>query len=711
MRGSLAAGAFRVTVAVAAVVVSTLLLTSVELRREAPIEEGEPSPRTVVSPSLVRVEDQEATDRAKREAAAAVEEVEVRDQEAQREAVQRVQDVFAAVGDAREPQVVHDGDGQEDEEDDGDEPEPEVPSEQEQVAALEDRIDRLDAAELEVLVRMSDDDLDRAASEAVAVTRQVVRARITEEDVDRVADEDVAAELALRTLPGDSDTVDVLHAVVGDAVRPTVVVDEDATEEARRDAAESVAPVTRSYPGGSPIVEAGEVVDELQMRALRQHGLVGTPPLATFAQAAVMLVATALIAGVLLRSRRPRVWRSPRRLVLLAVLGVGGAAAVAAVRVLAETQGQWLWFVLPAAAVPMVTTLLLDSRVGAGAALATAAMAAAASGGVDVVVHTATAGVVSAVAAHRVSSRADLRAGVWVAALAGLVTATSAAAALGGWAETPRVALASAGGAAASGVLVAGATPFLESAFRLVTPMGLVDMTDRNHPLLRQLERDAIGSYNHSVAVATLVDAAARRVGADPLLASVQALYHDIGKVQRPEWFVENQLGVPNPHDDVEPEVSARIIMDHVDDGVRMARAHHLPEEVVEGVASHHGTTKVGYFYQVARQRDSAVDEEQFRYTGPRPRTKESALLLLADSCESATRANAHRNRDLTEEDIQELVDGLIDDRVYDGQLDDSPLTFSDLAEVRRSFVETLVGMYHPRVRYPDTATAGSGAR
>jgi putative nucleotidyltransferase with HDIG domain len=233
----------------------------------------------------------------------------------------------------------------------------------------------------------------------------------------------------------------------------------------------------------------------------------------------------------------------------------------------------------------------------------------------------------------------------------------------------------------------------------------LLDLADRNHPLLRELEQEALGSYNHSVMVASLVERACRAIGADPMLGSVAALYHDIGKVRQPHFFIENQQGIANPHDGLEPEVSALIIMNHVVDGVELARSYRLPPEVVACIGSHHGTMLVKYFYEEAVERaggdHAAVDEDAFRYRGHRPRSREAAVLLLADSCEATTRAMAMSRGNLPREEIEATVDRLLEERRADGQFDDAEITLRELGIVRATIVESLVGIYHPRIAYP----------
>jgi cyclic-di-AMP phosphodiesterase PgpH len=259
---------------------------------------------------------------------------------------------------------------------------------------------------------------------------------------------------------------------------------------------------------------------------------------------------------------------------------------------------------------------------------------------------------------------------------------------------------------ALTGVGVQGTTPLLGSLFRVPTATALSDLADRNHPLLRELEQEALGTYIHSVMVATLTERACRAIDAEPLLGAVAALFHDIGKLRQPQYFIENQQGIANPHDDLEPEVSAVIIQNHVSDGVELATQHGLPPEVVACIDSHHGTMLVGYFYEQAVRAAggdlAAVDEQHFRYKGTRPRSKEAAVLMLADCCEATTRAMAMSRGTLTREELEATVDRLLQERLDDRQFVEAELTMRELQVARDTIVESLVGIHHPRIAYPE---------
>jgi putative nucleotidyltransferase with HDIG domain len=227
-------------------------------------------------------------------------------------------------------------------------------------------------------------------------------------------------------------------------------------------------------------------------------------------------------------------------------------------------------------------------------------------------------------------------------------------------------------------------------------------MSQLSQPLLRRLQDEAPATFQHSVIVANLAEKGAYVIGADAVLARVGSYYHDIGKLGRPGFFVENQFGAANPHDALEPADSARIIIDHVNGGLALAREYGVPAKVAAFIPEHHGTRLVTYFYRRASEDDSTVSPESFRYPGPKPQSRETAIAMLADSCEAVVRASPVH----TMERISELVDEVFAERLAEGQLDESELTLRNMRELAQSFKETLRAVYHPRVEYPAPTAA-----
>jgi hypothetical protein len=249
-----------------------------------------------------------------------------------------------------------------------------------------------------------------------------------------------------------------------------------------------------------------------------------------------------------------------------------------------------------------------------------------------------------------------------------------------------------------SSALVSFLTPFVERFFGLTTDLRLVEFTNPNHPLLQELALKAPGTFQHSIQLATLAERAAEVVGANPLLARAACLFHDIGKIAKPVYFVENQRGGENPHEKLEPGASRLILKNHVQEGVELARKYRLPRPIIDAILSHHGTKVMHYFYRKALTKDEdGAAEESFRYPGPRPRGKEMSIILLADALEAAVRTLD----EATVPKLTGMVNTLVENAVEDGQLAESDLTFFELEAVKQAFISTLASMYHARVEYP----------
>lgn len=260
-----------------------------------------------------------------------------------------------------------------------------------------------------------------------------------------------------------------------------------------------------------------------------------------------------------------------------------------------------------------------------------------------------------------------------------------------------------------NGLFVQGVLPLIEKAFRVTTTMTLKELNDASHPLLQRLAHEAPGTYQHSLRLADMTEAAADAIGGDGLLCRVGAMYHDIGKINKPQYFIENQGGGPNKHDKLSPAMSLLIIVGHVKDGVEMAREYALPPVLRHFIESHHGTTLVEYFYHAARKQQEEADqpapsEFEFRYPGPKPQTREAAMMLLCDGIEAAARTL----EDPTPVRLEQLVHTIAMKRLMDGQFDDCALTLADVARAEAAITKTLCAIYHARIKYPEKEAAKS---
>lgn len=248
-----------------------------------------------------------------------------------------------------------------------------------------------------------------------------------------------------------------------------------------------------------------------------------------------------------------------------------------------------------------------------------------------------------------------------------------------------------------SAVLTIGLLPFFETGLGILSDHKLLSLANPNQPLLKKILTEAPGTYHHSVMVANLSETVCEAIGANGLLARVGSYYHDIGKTIKPHYFIENQVAIRNPHDFLEPLESAKIIINHVTDGVKMLQKHNLPKEIIDIALQHHGTSLVEYFYFKAKEKNEHVQEEDFRYPGPNPLTKEAGIISICDSVEAAVRSL----REPSPEKIEEIVASIINKKLMDGQFNNTPLTLEELNIIQETVCEALKGIFHSRIQYP----------
>lgn len=253
------------------------------------------------------------------------------------------------------------------------------------------------------------------------------------------------------------------------------------------------------------------------------------------------------------------------------------------------------------------------------------------------------------------------------------------------------------GAAILAAILTIGILPFFETALSILSDNKLLSLANPNQPLMRKILTEAPGTYHHSVMVANLSETACEAIGANGLLARVGSYYHDIGKTLKPHYFIENQVAIRNPHEFLEPEDSAEIIIGHVTEGARLLREHNLPQEIIDIALQHHGTSLVEYFYHLAKEKNPDVDEFDFRYPGPKPQTKEAGIISICDAAEAAVRSLDEPSP----EKIDEIVKAIVHHKLLDGQLDETPLTLEEIETIRLTVCEALKGIFHTRIQYP----------
>jgi cyclic-di-AMP phosphodiesterase PgpH len=520
------------------------------------------------------------------------------------------------------------------------------------------------------------------------------------------------------------DATQAIFRFFRNGVTPNLVFDRAATQARLAAALRRLGPMTVHVARGQTIIEAGVRVTPEQYEMfrsyqeyLRHHGGVESGEgLLLFGH--VLLVLAMVLASILyVRLEDPETLQSNVRLGLLALVVIGNLALVRTVYsiggaefVLRDTNwASTLPYIAPTALAPLIVAILID----AGSAIFMALLISIFTGVIygnrlDLLVITFLASLVAIFGCHDARRRGS----VVRAAGTGGLTVAAFAALVGIADQTPIDILVREMGAGLvsgllTGVAVVGLLPVLESLFKRTTDITLLELTDYNHPLLRRMQLEAPGTYHHSLVVAQLSENACNAIGANPLLARVSALFHDIGKIVNAACFTENQRDRLNPHEGKDPAASARIIKQHVPDGVELGHRHHLPRAVIDVIRQHHGTSLVRYFYERAVAAAPAVPQEDFRYPGPRPQFKESAVISLADGVEAASRTL----RSATAEQLGHLIDRVVGERIADGQLGEAPLTFEDIAKVRNSFTFTLLNMLHARIAYAQDDKGEPGQR
>lgn len=506
---------------------------------------------------------------------------------------------------------------------------------------------------------------------------------------------------SLVSLALSPDEADIAAEIAAGFVAPNSFFSPELTESARQAAAQAVEPVNRTYVAGQTVVQLGQLLTAADIEALQQLGLVATPLRWQDLVSAAAFAILATLFLVLYFFRERSMLGKPRRLTMLAGLFLFflfTARWVIPYHVVIP-------YAFPLAAYSLTIAALLGVEMTIVTTILLAFMAAfGLPNALDLVPFFLLSGLMGALALGRARRLASF---FW----AGLAIAGSGSLVMLSFRlplpTTDWIGIATLGGATifnglASASLAVLMQFFLALLLGLTTPMHLMDLSRPDHPLLQKILRETPGTYQHSLQVANLAEQAAEQIGADTLLTRVGALYHDVGKTVNPLFFIENQMpGATNPHNELMPQDSARFIIRHVADGLELGHRYRLPRRVLEFIAEHHGTTLARYQYvkavQAAGGDESKVNKLDFRYPGPRPQSRETAILMLADGSEARVRAEKPKDN----EEIRQLVKAVLDERIAAGQLEDTRMTLQDLNRVYESLVSTLRGMYHPRIVYP----------
>lgn len=555
---------------------------------------------------------------------------------------------------------------------------------------------------IEFLLKSDDASLHEVFDKANLTLSNVLRQGITEKDyeknnIDTIVTNNIVTNVSKRQ-------ISVIKGLLEQVIVPNLVVDEFATEIARKNAENSVKPYEITIHKGEKIVFEGEPVTRLKRDALRQAGynvyeLNWQGLLAIYV---LVFIGTIIFLSYMRYFEKP--FLEPRYMMITSMLSF----LLAIIAVVLPTG--FSPYVLPIPAYIFILAIFTNSRI---AFVAMTVLIAVMTIGMQYDIQFFTTfillGLVSMITISRIrySRRFDLIKAGFAISISGLAILFSIYMLEKCLIDVSNVLIIKNSAfillnGIISAMIALGTLPLLESAFQIITPYGLAELADHNQPLLKRLQIEAPGTYHHSLMVSNLCEAAAEAIGANPILARVGAFYHDIGKLKRPLFFVENQsyFGIENPHTKLNPRLSKMVITAHPKDGVELAKEYHLPAIINNFILQHHGEGLAKYFYNQAVQEEGIenVKEDQFRYTGPKPNMKETAILMIADAVESAVRSL----KNPTPEEIDNIIDKIIVERLNDTQLADSPLTLHDIKVIAATFSRILRGMQHNRIKYQE---------
>lgn len=569
---------------------------------------------------------------------------------------------------------------------------------------------------------LNDSDWDHFTLATDFTVDQILKAGVSRDDYFQSRDALIRRALPPALRPSVARPVSQL---VWSVILPTMVVDDQEMMRLRREAADQVSPVVHRFAKGEKIVGKGERMTPVQEAALEKIGksIKGVNGLACLGVMVLCALFTTTVWTYMRQFNRGEFFRPGYGLLVMTLTTAFSAAYVMIQRWAMQSDAAASPYFFPLATYALTLAIFMHPRLGAFmTAMLVFLMALTLKTGLPTLTVLLIGSLVGIYILTRKVNFCDrgqlMWAGLYISLTnMALIVAVSLTMGTGPvlhthhWISMAADATWGLMGGFLSAALTIGILPFLESVFRLVSPYTLLELGNHDNPLLKRMQYEAPGTFHHSLMVASLSEAAAETIGANALLTRVGSLYHDIGKMKRPLFFIENQayFGAENPHDKLTPRLSKMVITAHPRDSLEMARHHHLPEMLMDFMTEHHGTMLAGFFYNQAclQEGKEHVSKSQFRYPGPKPQSRETAIVMMADACESAVRAL----KNPTVGQIEERIDKIVQARIDDGQFDNCPITFRDIQLVKETFVRVLRGIQHHRIEYQQTVIKELGKK
>lgn len=552
-------------------------------------------------------------------------------------------------------------------------------------------------SEYSILLTMPKGDIADLEQKILGIIDNAYKKNIGEDEETELKPARRSAVSEVEKLNLNADLIGVLGEVVEKQINPNFFYDDEKTQQMIDEAKKNITKVTIKQ--NQIIVKEGVPVTQDQLDILSDLGMLddnkGSNYIYVYMILALFLSSILFLQYNYVSRNYKEIYNNTKKLILISVINLGSLA-------LARVVGSFSPCLIPFACAPMLLTLLLNYKISMFLSILNIILISAVNSfDVQVIIVGIVSSLLGATLLKKMQQRNDLIYSTgYIAVVSAILTLSTGILISSNVIEVLLKSGVAIIGGILSGILALGILPFLEGSFNEVTTLKLLELSNPNNVLLKKLLMDAPGTYHHSMLVANLAEMASEEVGANSVVTRIGAYYHDIGKTQKPYFFGENQMGGDNPHNNLNPELSAKIIISHVKDGIELAKKYNLPSVIQDIIAEHHGTTLVKYFYYTVKnnsENPDEVKEEDFRYSGPIPSSKESGIIMLADSVEAAVRSIKEPNEDK----IKEMVNNIINDKLSSGQLNNCNLTINDIEKIKKCFLTALNGIYHHRVEYP----------
>jgi hypothetical protein len=673
------------------VFIVALVLTIDLIPNKVDLEVGQVSKTDIEAPRTITFIDEQKTEELRKIAAEAAKRVYEEDTEVNNNVKNRIQTFFTEIKKSKE--IIASA---------GVEVDTEGLLEQE-LEKLEKEFSEITRETITVLLEAPPEILQQLETKATRIMENRMEEKVFPEDLPEARD-----QLAQEAMDTDFERVYrlALANLLESTVQPNMILNEEATRQNQEEAMKRVKPHTITVRQGEMIVRKGDVVTEDVIKILEELGL-QKPGVNYLSLVGIIitLFTVIVIASLYFYKYQPAIWNNQKKLVFLELMIIIILLLAKIIDSIPPVNNVYFPYLVPVAMASILTTVLIGMDVAIILTVFISFLVALIfQNDYNVALTGFVSGLVGIFSVSRLSQRNDLvRAGFNVSGvLLILIAGLRLINPFNGWlAFLGHISMGVLNGVIVA-ILANGLLPYLENGFGLTSSVKLLELSNPGHPLLKRLLVEAPGTYHHCVIVGNLSETAADNIGADSLLARVGSYYHDIGKMRRPYFFVENYYGNDNPHEKLTANLSALIIKSHVKDGVELAREYKLPEAIIDIIKQHHGTNLISFFYQQAIEdsKHDSIEESDFRYDGPKPQFKEAAIIMLADIVEAAVRSkNFNKNN---HNRIEGLVRELIRNKLIEGQLDESDLSLKDLNTIAESFVKVLTGIYHQRVEYPE---------